>query len=225
VESQGAQREALFDLDGTLLDTLEDIAFSANRVLESRGFPAHPVDSYRFFIGHGSRTLMERALPADRRAPGMIDDCTEEFLRTYGANWHRETRPFEGIHDLLDYLSKEGVRLAVLSNKAHSFTVKCVDYFFHGYHFDVVMGQQEGVAMKPDPAGALKTADQMKLRAGDFVYAGDSATDMKTARAAGMLAVGVLWGLRDEAELKAAGAEILVCHPREIKDLFSCKLR
>ena len=220
VEKDTVTKAVLFDLDGTLLDTLQDIASAANRVMEKHGFPVHPVDAYRFFIGHGSRTLAERALPPDRRHAEIVDQCTAEFLETYDAGWDRATRPFDGIYDMLDFLVKKGVRLAVLSNKAHVFTVQCVARFFERYEFDVVLGQQEGLPLKPDPAGALKVVWEMNLEPRDFIYVGDSATDMKTARAAGIYAVGVLWGLRDEAELKAAGADKLVSSPLEIKNFF-----
>ncbi|MFO8091439.1 MAG: HAD family hydrolase [Desulfatiglandaceae bacterium] len=221
MEKDTAPRAVIFDLDGTLLDTLDDIAFAANLVLKKHGFPLHPVEAYRFFIGHGSRTLVERALPPERRQKETVDVCTVEFLETYDTNWDRNTRPFPGIYDILDFLVKKGVSLAVLSNKAHAFTVKCVARFFDRYPFHVVMGQQEGFPMKPDPAGALRAVRNMNLEPGDFIYVGDSATDMKTACAAGIRAVGVLWGLRDEAELKAAGADVLVSDPLEIKKFFN----
>jgi phosphoglycolate phosphatase len=220
VEKNTAPRAVLFDLDGTLLDTLDDIASAMNLVLKRRGFPVHPVQAYRFFIGHGSRTLVERALPRERRQAETVDACTLEFLETYDTIWDQSSRPFHRIYDLLDFLVKNGVRLAVLSNKAHAFTVKCMARFFHHYPFEVVMGQQDGVPLKPDPAGALKVVQEMNLEPGDLIYVGDSATDMKTARAAGIRAVGVLWGLRDEAELKAAGANVLVSDPLEIKKIF-----
>lgn len=220
MEKDTAPRAVIFDLDGTLLDTLEDIASAANRVLKNHGFPLHPVDAYRFFIGNGSRTLMERALPPDRRQAEQVDACTVEFLETYEMIWDQNTRPFNGIRDLLDFLVKKGIRLAVLSNKAHDFTARCVARFFKGYPFDVVIGQQPGLPMKPDPAGALNVARKMNLDPRDFIYVGDSATDMKTATAAGIRAVGVLWGLRDEAELKEAGADGLVSDPKEIKTFF-----
>lgn len=220
VERDRAPRAAIFDLDGTLLDTLEDIASAANLVLKKHGFPEHPVDAYRLFIGHGSNTLVKRALPPGRRQKETVDICTVEFLESYDTIWDRNTRPFPGIYDMLDFLVKKRVGLAVLSNKAHAFTVKCVARFFDRYPFDVVMGQQEGFPMKPDPAGALRAVRNMNLEPGDFIYVGDSATDMKTARAAEICAVGVLWGLRGEAELKAAGADVLISDPREIKMFF-----
>lgn len=220
MEKDTSPRAVLFDLDGTLLDTLDDIALAANLVLKKHGFPLHPTEAYRLFIGHGSRTLIERALPADRRQDEVVDACTVEFLDTYGRNWDRNTKPFSGIYDVLDFLIKKDVRLAVLSNKAHAFTVKCVAHFFNRYPFEVVLGQQDGLPMKPDPSGALKVVQQMNLEPGDFIYVGDSATDMKTACAAGIPAVGVLWGLRGEAELKEAGADMLLSDPMAIKTFF-----
>lgn len=210
----------LFDLDGTLLDTLEDIARAANHVLVARGFPVHPVEAYRLFIGDGSRMLMHRALPPEMQNPGTVEACTRDFLEAYDANLAVSTRPFQGVEELLDFLEGGGIRLAVLSNKAHAFTVKCVARFFPSNAFEVVLGQQDGLPLKPDPAGAVRVARMMNLEPGQFLYAGDSATDMKAARGAGMFAVGVLWGLRGEAELRAAGAHVLVSGPAEIKSLI-----
>ncbi len=214
-------RAVLFDLDGTLLYTLDDIARAANRVLEKRGFPPHPVEAYRLFIGHGPRTLIQRVLPEKERRPETVDACTGEFLEAYDADWPGTTKPFDGIPDLLRFLEDRGLRLAVLSNKAHMFTVKGVERFFPGCDFEVVLGYQDGLPLKPDPAGALRIAESMDLSPEHFMYVGDSPTDMKTARGAGMYPVGVLWGLRGESELKAAGAELIVSHPSQIAALFN----
>jgi phosphoglycolate phosphatase len=213
-------KAVLFDLDGTLLDTLEDIASSVNEVLTGRGFPVHSRDAYRLFIGDGSRKLLYRALPPEARIPQTVDECAGEFLETYEANWAAATRPFDGIEEMLDFLDEKGIRLAVLSNKAHAFTVKSVEHFFRSHPFEAVLGQQDGLPLKPDPEGAFRVARMMKLDPGDFLYVGDSSIDMKTARAAGMPSVGVLWGLRGEGELREAGADVLVSHPAEIIKLL-----
>jgi phosphoglycolate phosphatase len=198
-------RAVVFDLDGTLLDSLADIGDSANAVLAQMGFPAHRPDEYRQFVGEGVAVLFQRALPADQRRPDTIARCVSEFQIAYGRNWNVRTRPYDGIAELLDALAARRLKLAVLSNKPHEFTQACVEHYFVS-RFEVMFGQREGVARKPDPAGALEIAERLKIAPGDFVYLGDSAIDMQTARNAGMKGVGAAWGFRSFDELRSAGA-------------------
>jgi phosphoglycolate phosphatase len=205
----------IFDLDGTLLDTLADIAESANRVLAHRGCPAHPVDAYRQFVGEGVRRLFERALPADRRQPEVVDECVAGFRQAYARNWNFQTKAYDGVVELLDALSARDVMMAVLSNKPDRFTRRCVDEYLSRWRFEVVLGQREGVPRKPDPAGALEIASRLDVPTDRCIYLGDSATDMRTARTAGMRAVGAAWGFRSVEELESGGAEVIIQRPMD----------
>jgi len=211
----------LFDLDGTLLDTLEDLADSCNAVLAARGLPTHPTDSYRVFVGDGMENLFRRALPQGRRDDeGEVRACVEAMRVEYGKRWARKTVPYEGIRELLDGIAGRNVAAAVLSNKPHEFTVEMVDRFFGPGRFQAVFGARPGVAKKPDPAAALEVSRILAVPPSRFLYAGDTNTDMRTAVNAGMFPLGVLWGFRGAMELKEAGARTLIAHPGQILDLL-----
>lgn len=209
-------RAVLFDLDGTLLDTLEDIANAANRVLAAHGFPTHSVAAYRYFVGEGVRTLIQRILPAANRDEATVAACVRDYREDYTEHWNVKTRPYPGVPEMLDGLVARGVRLAVLSNKPDVSTRQCVRELLPRWKFDVVFGQREGLAHKPDPAGAHEVARLMKLAPADFLYLGDTATDMQTAVAAGMYPVGALWGFRTAEELTRTGAKRLIARPEEL---------
>lgn len=206
----------LFDLDGTLLDTLTDLADAANRVLAEAGLPTHPQDAYRRFIGDGSRLLITRALPGDRRDPSTVDVFLERFKADYAKNWHTATRPYPGIQDLLRELSRRDIPRAVVTNKPHRFAEDCLGHYFPDTVFQMVWGQKGDRPLKPDPASALAAADQLQRVPSQCLLLGDSGVDMQTARAAGMLPVGAAWGFRPEAELIAAGAAKILHHPLEV---------
>jgi len=210
----------VFDLDGTLLDTLADIADAANRVLVKHGLPAHELDAYRLFVGEGVRVLFERALPADACTAERVAAYAEDFRGAYAECWNVQTRPYEGIVDLLDALVSRHVRLAVLSNKPDNFTKACVREYFPDLPFEAVLGQREGVPRKPDPAGAVEIAEAMGLAPTQFLYAGDTAVDMQTALTAGMFPLGVLWGFRPLSELQAGGAQAVIARPAELLGWF-----
>lgn len=210
-------RAALFDLDGTLLDTLEDLAEACNRVRAGLDLPPHPVEAYRRFVGDGARVLVVRMLPENLRdRAGAVEAALAGFQREYAACWQTRTRPYPGIADMLDELSAAGLRLAVLSNKPDFFTKLCVATLLARWSFDPVLGQREGVPKKPDPAGALEAARLMGVTPAETIFVGDSDVDMATAKAAGMTAVGALWGFRGADELKMAGADELAAKPVDI---------
>ncbi|RUA00737.1 MAG: HAD family hydrolase, partial [Deltaproteobacteria bacterium] len=196
-------KAAIFDLDGTLLDTLEDLAAAANRMLDSYGYPVHPIDSYRHFVGEGAARLVHRVLPRKSISKAVEKECLASFLDDYRRHWRTRTCPYPGICDMLDALTARGMRMAVLSNKPHEITVQCVRHFLGKWSFQTVLGQRPQVPKKPDPAGALEIASLMNLSPSAFIYMGDTAIDMQTARGAGMFAVGVLWGFRPAEELQA----------------------
>jgi phosphoglycolate phosphatase len=209
-------RAILFDLDGTLLDTLEDIAHSANRALASQGFPPHATPRYREFIGEGVARLIERVLPENRRDESALQACVEAYRKEYALNWNVRTKPYAGVPEMLDGLVACGLRLAVLSNKPDPFTQQCVRELLSNWTFDAVIGASDAFPRKPDPASALEIARRLAARPGECLYAGDSGVDMQTARAAGMFPLGVLWGFRGGEELQNAGAQKLIAHPLEL---------
>jgi phosphoglycolate phosphatase len=206
----------LFDLDGTLIDSLADIADSCNRVLASRGYPVHSYDAYRYFIGDGVKSLLLRCLPPEARAQPGLDQWIAAYNADYAQNWHNKTRPFAGIPEVLDAAKARGLRLAVLSNKPHDFTLRCVQEILAGHRFDRVLGASDQFPHKPNPAAALHIAGEMNLHADQFMYVGDTATDMQTAVAAGMYPLGALWGFRTAEELLAAGAKELLRCPGDL---------
>jgi phosphoglycolate phosphatase len=210
----------LFDLDGTLIDTLDDLADATNRVLAARGYPTHPADAYRYFVGDGARRLIERALPETARTPATIGACLAAFRDDYGINWHVKTRPYLGIPALLDGLGARGIKLSVLSNKPHRNVVDLVDTLLNQWSFDLVFGQREGMPTKPNPTGALEVARALRVNPAEVLFLGDSGVDMLTAVAAGMYPAGALWGFRAADELLAAGAQVLLPNPPAVLDLF-----
>lgn len=203
----------LFDLDGTLLDTLADLGNAMNRVLAAQGLPGHPLEAYRYFVGEGARLLVTRALPENRRDEATIAACLAAFQADYNQNWRVETKPYPGIPEMLDALTARGLKLAVLSNKPHDFTQRCVHELLPRWTFEPVFGLRETVPRKPDPAGALEIAACLNIPPAHFLYLGDTAIDMQTARAAGMFPVGALWGFRSAEELVEGGAEVLLEEP------------
>jgi phosphoglycolate phosphatase len=209
-------RAILFDLDGTLLDTLEDLAHAGNRTLEHFGFPTHAVKRYRYLIGEGVEVLFLKALPPKHRGRDVVARCVERFREIYAQTWNVHTKPYEGIPELLDALAARRLKTAVLSNKPDEFTKRCVDEYFGQGRFQAVLGQREGVVRKPDPAGALEIAQRLGVPPECFVYLGDTAVDMQTARSAGMVPVGALWGFRPLEELREGGARAVVRQPMEL---------
>ena len=205
---------AIFDLDGTLLNTLGDLAFAVNSALAERGLPPHEPDAYRLFVGDGMETMVKRAAP-DGTEPDILAALVSRVKAIYNECWARTTLPYEGIAAMLDELSRK-MPLAVLSNKPHAFTVEMVRHFFPEQRFSIVQGSPPGKVAKPDPQLALGIAAQWRVPASAVMFLGDSKTDMKTAVAANMLPVGVLWGFRGREELEAYGARILLSHPSEI---------
>lgn len=212
-------RAALFDLDGTLLDTLRDLGESMNTVLQRRGWPTHPIDAYRWFVGEGASALVARSFPEAHRDDATVKAGLAEYRAVYERHWNAHTRPYDGIPEMLDALAARGMALGILSNKPHGMTVRCVEGYLAHWHFACVLGQRDAVARKPDPAGALEAARLLGHAPEHILYLGDTATDMDTARAAGMFAVGATWGFRPETELRAHHALAIVHHPREVLSL------
>lgn len=209
-------RAILFDLDGTLLDTLDDLADSGNAALRALGFPEHPAEAYKLFIGDGVENLARRALPPERRDPATVAECVGRYREEYRRRWADKTRPYDGISELLDTLVARGVPMAVLSNKPDEFTQLCVARLLPKWRFAVVLGEGPSVPRKPDPAGARQIVARLQVPPEAILYVGDTSTDMQTAVAAGMFPAGALWGFRAADELLAHGARILLAHPLDV---------
>ena len=211
----------IFDLDGTLLDTLDDIADAANNVLAREGFATHPVDAYRYFIGDGVRQLVARSLPEDRRDDDTIDRLREAYRHEYSRQWNVKTRPFDGVAELLNACTERGVKMAVLSNKPEDFVKLCVAEYFAAWPIDPVLGDHPDRPRKPDPTAALAIARGFGVAPASVLFVGDSAIDIETAIAAGMQAIGVPWGFRPRAELEDAGARSILTTPQDLIELIA----
>jgi len=192
-----------------------------NAVLAANGYPAHPIAAYTEFVGDGVQNLVRRSLPAVVRGDeAVVTRLVPQMRSEYAGRWSSKTRPYDGIPELLDGLAARGMRLAVLSNKPHPATVEVVAHFFPGRNFDATLGARPNVPIKPDAGAALDVSRQLGIPPQEFLYLGDTNTDMQTARAAGMYAIGVLWGFRTAEELTTSGADRLVSHPREVLSLL-----
>ena len=209
-------RAVIFDLDGTLANTLEDIADNMNRVLFQRGFPTHEYDAYRYYVGNGLHNLVIRSLPENARTDAMIALCHDQMIAEYHQNYINKTRLYDGIPELLDDLSSQRIKLAVLSNKADSLTQKICAVLLKNWKFEAVLGAIDRFPRKPDPTSALFISEQMGVEPAYVCYLGDSDVDMKTANAAGFYPVGVGWGFRPKQELVENGAKYIIDHPAEL---------
>lgn len=205
----------IFDLDGTLLDTLADLADSANFTMEQMGYPTYPIDSYRYFVGNGVPKLLERCLPEDKRTEENIAAARTIFSEYYNVHFADKTRPYDGIAELLQNLKKSGVKMAVASNKSDEFTQSIVKKFF-GDIFDMVQGGKADVHKKPAPDIAFGIMERLGAVPKSTYFAGDSNVDMYTAKNAGLTAIGCLWGFRTKDELVDGGADFLAEKPSDI---------
>ncbi len=210
----------IFDLDGTLLDTLQDIADSVNVALSHFGFPVHEVEAYKNFVGEGRDVLAFRALPDNHRNATAVTQLVEGINEEYSKRWANNTVPYQGIPDLLDELTIRNIKMAVLSNKAHDSTEMMVSEMLSQWHFEAVVGASPLVPNKPDPTTALQIVKQLRIHPAEFLYLGDSDIDMKTAVGAGIYPVGALWGFRSGEELLASGAKALIEHPGDLLPLL-----
>ncbi len=211
----------IFDLDGTLLDTVDDLGVACNFILEKRGFPVHPLNAYRYFVGNGVVKLIERALPESERNPEFIQQLRKEFIEYYGEHSGVKTVPYPGIVDMLKELELKGIKSAVASNKFNAGTQTLVKEYFSDIPFVSVLGQREGIPMKPDPQIIY---DTMKISGisdvQEILYVGDTGVDMKAAVNSGVKSIGVLWGFRPKEELQTNGADYLVENPEEILEII-----
>lgn len=206
-------RAVIFDLDGTLLDTLQDLADAMNAVLEKNRLPAHRPEAYRRFVGDGIEMLVRRALPFTVSDEDEFRRFVEEMRREYARRWMATTRPYPGVPELLAAIGAAGVMTAVLTNKPQTAAEAILAALLPGQKFRCVIGSAPGRPKKPDPCGALAIAGELGVPPAHCLMVGDSAVDVQAARAAGMVPAGALWGFRTAEELVAAGARILVTDP------------
>lgn len=213
-------KACIFDLDGTLADTLESIAGIANRVLACYGLDPQLVEAFKRFAGDGGRKLMERCLRASGGSLDCLDEAEQLYRDFFAENPLDQVKPYSGIPETLRTLKRRGLRLAVCSNKPHEAAVQVVEGLFGPDLFDFVQGQMPELPRKPAPDGPLLLARRMGAKPAECLYVGDTNTDMDTGRAAGMYTVGVLWGFRNRAELEAHEARRVICRPEELLALL-----
>lgn len=209
-------KTVVFDLDGTLLNTIDDLADAGNRVCAARGWPQHTVEEYKYFVGNGIPKLVERFSPPEARTPDQLADTLAAFQADYGAHLRDKTAPYPGIPALLARLKAAGVQLAVFSNKADPLARQVVADYFDAALFDAVRGALPGVPTKPAPQGTLALMQAIGADPAATLYVGDSNVDVDTAHNAGLPCCGVLWGFRTRQELADAGAEHLAADAEEL---------
>lgn len=214
------KRLAVFDLDGTLLNTIDDLGNAANHALATKGFPIHNMASYPFLVGNGVRNLLLRALPESARTEAVVSDVLKVFKEYYNEHNCVATVPYEGIPELLRELAALGVKIAVASNKYQQATEKIVCHYFPDIEFVTINGQQEGIPVKPDPSIVFDVLGKAQVTKDDTVYIGDSGVDMETARRACVDSIGVTWGFRPEKELMEHYADFIVHSPTEILSII-----
>ena len=213
-------KAVLFDLDGTLLDTIDDLSDSMNNVLVKLGYPTHTIESYKYFVGDGLEKLVRRALP-EKTGEDVFENAYQLMRTEYGNNWANKTKPYDGMIELLQGLSDLGIKKTILTNKPHDTAEKVIEKFLSKYDFEIVLGARPGVPKKPNPEAALEIAEKMDIDCSGFLYLGDTKIDMHTATSSGMFPVGVLWGFRKADELIESGAKILITHPLNLLEFFN----
>jgi phosphoglycolate phosphatase len=210
-------KAVLFDLDGTLLNTIEDLTDSMNAALAKMGLPGRSVEECKQLVGDGLETFVRRALPPDVcDSPEAMAKLKDLMRAEYNLRKAAKTKPYEGIYELLDALNRRGISMAVLSNKPHDSTLAVMKKYFPRWEFRPIFGARDGIQVKPDPSGALEIARVLGLKPDEIAFVGDTNTDMQTANAAGMFAVGALWGFRTAEELRTAGAKVLIEKPLDL---------
>lgn len=209
----------IFDLDGTLLNTIADLANSTNYALKVLGYPIHEPDKYNFMVGNGINKLFERALPDGEKTEENVLRVRQEFVPYYDQHNADKSRPYPGVTELLETLQTAGMQLAVASNKYQAATEKLIAHYFPNIKFTAVFGQREGIPVKPDPIIVKEILQIAKVQEEETLYAGDSGVDMQTAINAGVTSCGVTWGFRPRTELESFHPDHIVDNAEEIKQL------
>lgn len=217
-------KACIFDLDGTLTDSVKSLAYSANLTLKDLGYEPQPEECFKLFAGDGRKVLLERVLKASGdEALVHLEEAIKIYDGYFSKNSMYEVKPYAGILETLQSLKEKGMHLAVLSNKPHKEAVKVVETIFGTEMFEIIRGQQEGIERKPSPVGALMIAEQLKVKTEECLYIGDTNTDMQTGNSAGMNTVGVTWGFRERKELEDNHARYIIDIPQELVALCENK--
>lgn len=206
----------IFDLDGTLLDTLVDISEAMNYALRVNGFSEHPHEEYRYFVGSGVDVLIERVLKNTNATTSDFQNVKETYLKRYEQTQHNKTKPYEGILELINELTIRNIKLAILSNKPHADTLTVVNNYFDINKFIVIFGARKGVDIKPSPDSVYEILELFDLAKDEVLYVGDTDIDMKTANNAGLVSVGVSWGFRTPEELRKNNAKFIIDKPSDL---------
>ena len=207
-------KAVVFDLDGTLINSLEDLGDSMNAALAANGLPTHPYEDFKLMIGNGVTNLAKRACGSEE--PAVYEPVLKAMRENYSKNALNKTYVYPGIHELIAYLRQRNIKLAVLTNKDQGFSVHIIDHYFKGGTFEIVWGAAPGRAIKPDPAALSQLLEQLNVTAQQTIFIGDSGVDMQVAGAVGAYAAGANWGLRPREELLANGADIIIDTPMEL---------
>jgi len=209
----------IFDLDGTLVNSLEDISDAMNSVLRDLDYPTHSYEDYQYFIGSGLRNLVSKSLPSNHNDENQIERFYNLMIEVYRDNCTNQTKPYDGIAELLDLLISRNIKLCVFSNKADALTKEITKALFPDY-FNPIVGLSRESLKKPNPFEAVEISKSLGLKPEEMIFVGDSGIDMQTATNANMFAVGVLWGYRPEQELIATGAKHILSHPLDLIEIL-----
>jgi phosphoglycolate phosphatase len=210
----------IFDLDGTLINSIPDIADSMNETLSDFGYPQYKYDQYKYFVGNGIRRLVERCVPPEYSTAENVENVFRKMVEVYGSNYANKTRVYEGIYELLDGLSEKRIKMAVLSNKTDGITQKICNKLFPNGYFEIILGATDGFPKKPNPQSALFVAARLSSVPEDVFYLGDTSIDMETACAAGFFPAGASWGFRPQEELISFGAKFIANNPTDCLKFF-----
>lgn len=208
----------IFDLDGTLIDTISDIGLSTNLALKELGYPEHDLDKYKIMVGNGFRVLCKRALP-DGVSESVVDKAYDLFVKNYDKHYMDRSHPYDGIPKLLKELNDKGIMIGINSNKRDDYTHALIEHLFGDLSFTKIVGQLEGISPKPAPDGALMIIEEMNLTKDEVIFVGDTKVDIATGKNAGLKTIGCLWGFRDRAEFLEAGADYIVKEADEILNI------
>ncbi|MCL3779237.1 HAD family hydrolase [Prolixibacteraceae bacterium JC049] len=213
-------RGVIFDLDGTLIDSIEDLANAMNTVLSNHNLPTHTVPTYKELIGNGIKRLVKESLPKKYQEEGAFDALVTEMYEIYKENCLIKTKPYDGINELLDLLEKKQIKYAILSNKADAFCKSMVADIFSNRKFEMVMGTTDEAFKKPHPRGVFAICEKWNMKPEEVIFLGDSAVDIKTAQNSGTYGVAATWGFKSKEELVTANPDALINHPMEFKDIL-----
>lgn len=215
------KKAVVFDLDGTLSDSIHSIKYCADRAVAPYGYGPFSEEQYKYFVGDGAANLIRRALAAGGDTDGAhFEEAFAEYKEIFRENCMYQVVPYDGIRELLAALKERKIKIAVLSNKPHAETVNVIETLFGKGYFDIIQGQKENVAIKPSPEGVFQILEQLGLKAEDILYLGDTSTDMKTGKSAGAFTVGALWGFRERRELEENHADAIIGHPLELLEFI-----